>query len=57
MINILYISHSSDLAGAEKALLTLLRHLDRENFRPLVILPREGYLADELNKLDIFSCS
>ncbi len=48
---ILYLSHSANLAGAEISLLTLLRNLDPTLFDPVVILPTEGPLLDEMERL------
>ena len=48
---ILYLSHSARLAGAEISLLTLLRHLDRVLFDPVLVLPSEGPLLDEVERL------
>lgn len=53
MINLLYISHSSYRGGAEVALLTLIKLLDRSTIKPLVILPHEGYLSGELEKIGV----
>ena len=36
MKNILYISHTSQLGGAERSLLLLLERLDRARFNPAV---------------------
>ena len=43
-VNILYVHGISELGGAERDLLTLLAHLDRARFRPLVALPDQGPL-------------
>jgi glycosyltransferase involved in cell wall biosynthesis len=48
---ILYVSHSARLAGAEISLLTLLRHLDPALFEPVLILPSEGPLLEEVERL------
>jgi glycosyltransferase involved in cell wall biosynthesis len=53
MINLLYISHSSYRGGAEVALLTLLKFLDRSTITPLVVIPHEGYLSGELEKIGV----
>jgi glycosyltransferase involved in cell wall biosynthesis len=52
-INILYISHSSSLYGAEQSLLLLLKELDRQRFFPVVVLPREGPLKQAIEMLSI----
>lgn len=53
MKKILFIHQSSDLYGSDKTLLLLLTHLDREQFLPVVILPSEGPLKTELEKLNL----
>jgi glycosyltransferase involved in cell wall biosynthesis len=40
-------------AGGETYLLRVLRHLDRSRFRPLVVLPAEGNLSEDLDALEI----
>jgi glycosyltransferase involved in cell wall biosynthesis len=55
-IKILFISHSPHLYGAEKCLLTLVQHLDREVFEPVVVLPAEGLLKEKLDLLGVRSC-
>lgn len=50
---ILFVSHSPDLAGAERCLLNILRHLDKKKFKPFVVVPGEGPLQKELDALDI----
>jgi len=53
--NILFISSRSDIAGGENYLLTVMRHLDKERFNPIVMVPGEGVFHDELIKLGIES--
>ncbi len=53
MINILFIHQSADLYGSDKTLLLLLKHLDKNKFNPVVIIPLEGPLKDELEKENI----
>jgi glycosyltransferase involved in cell wall biosynthesis len=50
---ILYVSHSAQLYGAERSLLQLLRGLDRDRFSPVVVLPQEGPLRQEIVDLGI----
>ena len=45
---ILFFNNGAELYGADYVLLQLLQHLDRERFEPLVILPYDGPLAQEL---------
>jgi len=42
----LFVSHTSELGGAERMLLDLLRSLDRRAFRPLLVVPRNGPLLE-----------
>ncbi len=53
MHNILYVSHTSQLGGAEHSLLLLLEHLDRGRFRPAAVVPRFGPLTDALDTLGV----
>ena len=51
--NVLFISHSSDLYGAEKSLLLLLKNINREIFKPIIILPNAGPLYEIIEKYNI----
>lgn len=53
MKNILFIHQSSELYGSDKTLLLFLTHIDRKLFNPTVILPCNGPLCSELEKIDI----
>ncbi|MCW4469156.1 glycosyltransferase family 4 protein [Flavobacterium sp. MFBS3-15] len=53
MKNILVIHQSAELYGSDKMLLTLLSRIDRAVFNPIVILPGEGPLKEEFEKLGI----
>lgn len=53
MKNILFIHQSADLYGSDKTLLILLQHLDRSKFNPIVIIPVDGPLNIELDKIDV----
>jgi glycosyltransferase involved in cell wall biosynthesis len=53
MINILFIHQSADLYGSDKTLLQLLTYLDRTKFNPVVVIPINGPLKDELEKVNI----
>ena len=44
MKTVLFVSHSSELNGAERMLLDVIRGLDRGKFRSLLTLPRTGLL-------------
>lgn len=53
MKNILFIHQSAELYGSDKTLLVFLSRLNRQEFFPLVVLPFEGPLKTELEKLNI----
>ena len=53
MKNILFIHQSADLYGSDKTLLLLLSKVDRSRFNPVVIIPLDGPLKEELEKEDI----
>jgi len=53
MKNILFIHQSAELYGSDKTLLLLLKNLDKSKFKPLVVLPHEGPLKEELEKENI----
>ena len=50
MKNILFIHQSAELYGSDKTLLLLLKYLDKSKYNPLVVLPNEGPLKQELEK-------
>jgi FkbM family methyltransferase len=50
---ITFFSHSSQLAGSERSLLELIKELKEKNIFSHVVLPNEGPLIDELNKINI----
>ncbi|MBV9469405.1 MAG: glycosyltransferase, partial [Abitibacteriaceae bacterium] len=52
-IKILYVSHSSRVGGAEVCLLTLVKHLDKNLFEPVVVLPTPGPLRQKIAALGI----
>ena len=45
---ILFVGHTSSPGGAELALLRMIRHLDRAEYEPIVLLFEEGELSDML---------
>lgn len=53
MTNILFLHQSADLYGSDKTLLLLLKHLDKSKFYPIVIIPLNGSLKEELEKENI----
>ena len=52
-INVLFISHSSLIRGAEKSLLLLLQYIDRDLIEPFFLMPKPGPIAQEVIKLGI----
>jgi len=51
-IKVAFISHSSAFEGAEQSLYCLLKHLDRDRFDPVVVLPSgTGLLFDRVKEL------
>lgn len=53
MKTLLYFHGGADLYGASQVLLGLIRSLDRQRYRSLVVLPVDGPLADELRKIGV----
>lgn len=53
MTNVLFVSHSSELNGAERMLLDTLKGLDRGKFSPLLVVPRPGPLTEAAAEADI----
>lgn len=49
--NILFVSHSSELLGAQQSLLYILKNIDIGRFNPFVICPGKGPLIQEIEKL------
>lgn len=52
-LNILFISHSAVIGGAEKCLFNLLKYIDRKRYNPFVIFPDEGPLKNEIDSLNV----
>ena len=51
MNKIIFISHYSELYGANRSLLSLIKCIKKENkYVPLVLLPENGTIEEELNK-------
>jgi glycosyltransferase involved in cell wall biosynthesis len=50
---ILFIHQSAELYGSDKTLLLLLKHLDKSKYCPVVVLPFDGPLKLELEKINI----
>ena len=53
MISILYVSNTAKMSGAEFSLLSLMKGLDREQLRALLLLPEEGLFADRAREMGI----
>jgi len=51
--NIFFISHSSELNGAELMLLQTLQKINRRRFKPLLLVPCSGPLKDEAEKINL----
>lgn len=52
MKNILFVHQSADLYGSDKTLLLLVKSL-KDTINPIVVVPEEGPLTDELKKNDV----
>ena len=48
MINILYLHAGAKMYGADKVMFDLIRNLDKNKFKPYVVLPTDGLLVDAL---------
>lgn len=48
MINILYLHAGAEMYGADKVMFDLIRKLDKNKFKPYVVLPKDGVLVDAL---------
>ena len=53
MLNILFIHQSADLYGSDKTLLQSLTYIDKTKFNPVVVIPIDGPLKEELEKINI----
>jgi glycosyltransferase involved in cell wall biosynthesis len=51
--NILYVENSPEIGGGNRSLLLILDHLDRTRFTPLVVVPDNGPMVDELQQRSI----
>lgn len=54
MKNILYLHAGAEMYGADKVLLDLITNLDKTKFKPFVVLPSEGVLAEKMKENGIF---
>ena len=53
MTTILFIHQSAELYGSDKTLLLFLKHLDKTKFKAVVILPFDGPLKTEIEKINV----
>jgi len=51
--NILFVSHSAELYGAERMLLQVLERIDKAKYNPLLVLPARGPFEEESKRLNI----
>lgn len=49
-INILFVNYDSNIGGGQTNLLTILRHLDRRKFNPVIICCLEGFFTETLKR-------
>lgn len=50
---VLFVSHSAELYGAEKVLVQIIDGLNKQEFQPILVLPRTGPLSQEAEKLSV----
>src|SRR5689334_23059137 len=50
---VLYVQHTADLYGANRALLHLISAIDRQHYVPLAVLPMGGPIERELQALGV----
>ncbi|HOI45565.1 MAG TPA: hypothetical protein PLX50_08130, partial [Candidatus Aminicenantes bacterium] len=55
MKNILFVSHSVELNGAELMLLQTLKNIDREKFRLFLAAPGKGPLLEEAGRAGVWT--
>lgn len=53
MKSVLFIHQSAELYGSDKTLLIFLKNINKTNFFPVVVLPNDGPLKNELEKIGI----
>lgn len=56
MKNILFLHAGAEMYGADKVMLDLIAGLDKNKYKPYVILPSEGILVEALKKENIDVC-
>lgn len=52
MKNILFLHSSAELYGSDRSLLNIVKYIDKTKFKVFVILPDNGPLVDEMQKLE-----
>ena len=53
MKTILYVYHASNIGGGSYAMLNIIKALDKEKYKPVVLLKSEGPLVDELKAMGV----
>lgn len=53
MINILFLHAGAEMYGADKVMLDLIQRLDKNLYKPYVILPTNGVLVEALKKIKV----
>ena len=53
MKNILFLHAGAEMYGADKVMLDLITRLDKNKYKPYVILPTQGVLVDALRKVNV----
>lgn len=53
MKKILFLHTGSEMYGADKVMLDLIKNLDKTKYSPYVILPEDGMLADKLRNISV----
>ena len=52
-MKILFYNHAGEVSGAERVLLMILAHLDRNSFEPVVVCPAESHLIKKADDLEV----
>ncbi len=53
MIKVIEVSSDSNIGGAGKCILTLLREMDRSQFEPVAVLPKNSLLKPHIDELNV----
>jgi len=53
MANVICVSHSAELNGSELMLLQTLERLDRQKYKPYLVIPRYGPLAEKAEEMGL----